>query len=196
MPDITPLPAAATDPNANLDRGNARYGYGSALPLPVYFVLVTVLWWGLGVLLLLLTHPARVDGPYLLIRAAGALVFGGVMTALVGYRQRRSGGREAVRAMHRAVRSGELPAGANRATWEPALDWRERQTRRSRWLVPVVFGLFALPGVWLLVVDPHAVVLGAVTVAAFVALIVWQEVLAARQLPHIRRLKQQLGASA
>ncbi len=195
MPEIQPLPTAATDPNTNLERGNPRFGFGSTMPLPVHFVVVTVGWWGIGVLTQLVGHPSRVDPLYLTIRAVFALVLGGAMTAIAASRQRRNGGREAVRAMHAAVRTGELPAGADRATWEPALEWRTRQLRRSRWLTPVVCALFAAIGVALAVVDPHEVALGAITAALFAGLAVWQEVLTARQLPHIRELEQQLAAA-
>lgn len=192
MPEIQPLPSEATDPNANLDRGNPRYGFGTAMPVPVYFVLVTVIWRGFGVLLQLIERPGRVDAFYLIARAVGALVLGAVLTAIMAGRQRRNGGREAAKAMHTALRTGELPAGADRATWEPALRWRARQFRNSRWLMPVVCAAFAAIAVWLILLDPHELIVGLVTAALFVALAVWQEVLIARRLPNIRRLQMQL----
>jgi hypothetical protein len=63
--------------------------------------------------------------------------------------------------------------------------------------MPIFCAVFAAIGVWLAVIDPRELTVGAVTAALFVGLAVWQEVLAARQLPHIRSLQQQLtGASA
>jgi len=163
------------------------------MSLPVYFLIVAVAWWAVGLLLEVLQHPAEVDSTYLVIRTIGALIFGGVMTAIMGARRRRNGGRAAAQEVHRAFRSGELPADADPATWRPAVEWRLQQARRTRWLI-VLFGvLFAGIGVLLPMVDPREIVSGVITVVLVVVMVVIVEVQAARLRPRLESLQQQLA---
>jgi uncharacterized membrane protein YfcA len=95
--------------------------------------------------------------------------------------------------LERASLSGVLLVVA--AVWISALEWRRRQFARSRWLVPVLFGLFALMGVLAFDLDSTSP-LGWVVVAAILAIGTVSIVHARRALPRIDELLVQLRARA
>lgn len=135
------------------------------------------------------------DPLQLVLSVVGAAIFGGVMAFVIARQRRRSGGASISADVSDALKARRLPADADPAVWIPALEWRRAQFARSRWLLPIVFGLFALMGVLAFVLDPGSP-LGWLVVAAFLIIGTVSIVQARRALPRIDELLGQLRARA
>jgi drug/metabolite transporter (DMT)-like permease len=133
------------------------------------------------------------DPVQLVLSVVGAALFGGVMVFFIARQRRRSGGASISADVSDALKARRLPADADPAVWIPALEWRRAQFARSRWLVPILFGLFALMGVLAFVLDPTSP-LGWIVVAAFLFVGTVSIVQARRTLPRIDELLGQLRA--
>lgn len=142
----------------------------------------------------LLFGTERLVVAVVIARVIGALVFAGAMTAIVAYRRRKLGGTGMTVAITRAIREGRAPSGADPDEWVPPLRDQRRATARSRWLSPVVFGLFAVLGIVLVAVDRYDV-LGWIAVVAFVAIGIIVALQATRTLRRIDAVLVQLGAA-
>ncbi|MCC8909134.1 hypothetical protein [Curtobacterium sp. GD1] len=160
------------------------------LPLPallaLLFVLFGAFWFGIGFVV-----DAHGFDP--VERAVGSLVYAAVATvglgALVVLRQRRGGGDDVVRGIHRAVRTGELPSQVDRATWLRALESARWRYRNNRVVVPVSAAVSIALGVWAVVaLGPTGWVFLAVCLA-LTAYAAWET---RRALRNIERLLEQL----
>ncbi|MBT2501764.1 hypothetical protein [Curtobacterium sp. ISL-83] len=115
------------------------------LPLPALLPIVFVVVGGLYFLLGLLGNPSRID---VLARLLGSLFYALVMTVFFGVmiaiRRRKAGGADAVTAMQRTIRTGDVPAAVDTPTWLRELERYQVRYRRNRWALPVMFGIFAV----------------------------------------------------
>lgn len=118
-----------------------------------------------------------------------AIFFSLFMGLFFAHARRASGGATAANELARAVKGGQIPAGADTQAMSKALSWRTRQASTTRWLGPVVFGLFALLGVWLALSAPWWWLL----VAFFLALAVFTSLSSARDLRRIETIQSQLA---
>ncbi|WP_267424046.1 MULTISPECIES: hypothetical protein [unclassified Curtobacterium] len=115
------------------------------LPLPALLPIMFVVVGGLYFLIGLAGDSSH---EHVLARLIGALFYATGMTVvfgiLIAVRRRKAGGADAVTAMQRTIRTGAVPADADTATWIPELERYRVRYRRNRWVVPVVFVLFAV----------------------------------------------------
>ncbi|WP_345377259.1 hypothetical protein [Frondihabitans cladoniiphilus] len=81
----------------------------------------------------------------------GGVVYAAMLTGIIAWRRRRSGGADTTAAINRACRTGHAPAEVDAAIWLPELARRVSNLERDRILGPVVFGCFAAVGVVLVV---------------------------------------------
>jgi hypothetical protein len=159
----------------------------------VLFIYFTVLWgvltWALG----FTTGTSSFTVLSIGTRAIAAILFGGFMTAYFVWQRRRSGGRTLAIAVNQSVKSGTLPADAAAETWVPLLRRKEREFRMTRLVIPIVFGLFAVLGVYLIASDSRSVIVGALCVVVCVGLGTFSVVAANRDLPKVRALIDQFS---
>ncbi|MBF4591084.1 hypothetical protein [Curtobacterium sp. VKM Ac-1395] len=113
------------------------------LPLPALLPIMFVVVGGLYFLIGLLTSPEETMPGRLVGTLVYAVIFSAGFSILIAVRRRKAGGAEAVTAMQRTIRTGKVPADADSATWIPELERYRVRYRRNRWVVPVMFVLFA-----------------------------------------------------
>lgn len=164
--------------------GSPRGNPLQRLPLPALLVVVAALWIALR---LVFSHepvtPLTVG-----VRVGEGLLYGTVLTVVIGLRRRRLGGTDASVVFLRAVRTGEVPVGVDSARWRSELERTDRMTRRQRWIIRVGWLLPLGLGVWgLTEADSRA--LGGLLVVLAVAALVAGEVGARRQLARVERLR-------
>ena len=130
----------------------------------------------------------------LLIYAGGGAFFGAIMGLFVARQRQRGGGIDAVFAVNAAQRSGQLPAGAQRSEWLPRLQQRRRSHLLAAWLGPVVFGLLAAMGVWLITANRRVDPIGLIELLVFGALAIGMPIWSLAQVKKIDRMIGELGA--
>lgn len=161
------------------------------LPAPALFVIVAVPLVVVGVGLRALDH--RSDLLSLVLRGVLAVVLAAISTTRILAARKTFGGAEGLAALRSAIRTGDVPAGADTATWAPELRRRERALSRSRWLVPVLFGALAVFAVWAVVALPGTkAYIGWFVLVMAVGVGTWATVQGARLRPRVRRLLTRL----
>ncbi|MDH2442783.1 hypothetical protein QDR37_02375 [Amnibacterium sp. CER49] len=165
-------------------------GFLQRMPLPVYFVVLFVLVTGVGIGLRAADHHLT---PFsLVLRLVYGLVLASVLTAAVARRRRRVGGTAAAADFQQALKTGEVPADADRDGWRQQLEIDRRRVARSRWFAAPFFGLIVLFGAYGLVAVPRAALWGGVLVVLGLALGTFAVVQQRRVLPRIDRLLRRL----
>ena len=159
--------------------------------LGIVFLFLTVAYFVLRTIIDLVITGDGLSVAGVIGRLIGSVIFGGVMVAIVAFQRRRNGGASSSADITAAIKTGQVPLAADPAVWIPALEWRRGQFRRSLWLTPVVFAVFAAMGVALLVLDPASPV-GWFVIVAFVGLGIGVVVQARRTLPRIEGMLGQL----
>jgi len=162
-----------------------------AAPLGVMFAWFAGSYFVLTYAIALLDSSARLTLFDALIRLVGASFFGGVMTALVAWQRRRSGGAGTLVQINKAIKTGIVPEDAEPAIWVPALETRRRQNERARWLNPAIFGLFTILGIWLITQEPTDVVLWAL-IAFFIAIAIFSVIQVPKTVKKIDVILAQL----
>jgi hypothetical protein len=161
-------------------------------PLGVTYTWIAIIWIGIRFLFQAFSREG-IDSTYAVINVAGGLIFAGVMTGIVAVRRRRSGGAGTLYEINRSLKTGQIPEHAEPSIWMPALERRERSLRRTIWLGPLEFGIFALLSLWLLFLGPLPL-LPLILFAAFIALIIWVSIATRRQNRQVERLRSQFVA--
>jgi hypothetical protein len=169
-----------------------RFGnWRDNLPLGVFFAFVFLVWVGLQVAFRAGDHGG-VRTADLIGYLVGGLIFAGLMSGLLAYRRRRTGGSASYAAINEAVRTGTLPEDAEPGIWSPELDRRGRALVRARVANPIIFGLFAALSVSLLFTDQAGIVF-LLTAVFFVAFGTYNFFLCRRMLTRVQSLQRQLG---
>jgi len=107
------------------------------LPLGVFFPAIFVVWTGVR-LGLAAGGGDRITTALVAFEVIGGLIFTGIMTALLAWRRRRSGGKSVYTAMNTAVRTGRLQEDAEPSLWAPERERRRRSFSRARVANPIV----------------------------------------------------------
>ena len=114
--------------------------------LPVLFVFTAAFWLGVGVIVMPSEQP-------LVARLIGTVFYAGAMTAFFGLAIKRArrgaGGVDELSRMQAAVKAGAVPPDVDTSTWIPMLERWQTQSRRTRWLAPVMFTGFIALSLWL-----------------------------------------------
>lgn len=157
--------------------------------LVVVFALSTVLF-GIAMLFLLplVLVQVRMGPAGLAIAALTGLVFGAAMTAYVSGIWRSVGGRTAARELQSAMRSEQLPPGADHDLWTARLASQERRDASTR-RTAIVFAILAPFYVVLALTGNSSLWLGGIFFAV-IAAVGW--IGAARNAPKIAKLREQL----
>lgn len=168
--------------------GNWRDG----LPLGVFFALLFVVWTGMQ-LILRASDRGSLRTSDIAIYSIGGLIFAGLLTGLLAFLRRRSGGSLVYTAINVAVRTGDLPEDAEPSFWAPELQRRHRALVRARISNPIIFGLFAVLGVALYFIGQPTIV-AVLLILFFVVYSVYNFFLCRRMLSRVQSLQRQLGA--
>lgn len=161
--------------------------------LGTVFVVLTVVYFVLRTIIDLVITGDGLSVVGMIGRLIGSVIFGGVMVAVIAFQRRRGGGTSTSADITAAIKTGQVPLAADPAVWIPALEWRRGQFRRSLWLTPFVFAVFAAMGVLLLVLDPASPV-GWFVIVAFIGLGIGVFLQARRTLPRIEGMLGQIHA--
>jgi Flp pilus assembly protein TadB len=162
------------------------------LPAPAIFVLTAAILFGIGAGTRLLDHD--VDATYLVLRGVTALVIAGLTTWRFVRTRRSVGGAAGFTMLRTALKTGDLPPDVPLNGWREELDRRERTLRRNRWYVPVLCGVLALFGVFIVLTAGHGAAAGWLLVAIAVVLGAVALIRTEQVLPRIESLRSQLDA--
>ena len=174
------------------DRRGALSGAVLRLPLPLYFVLLFLVWTLVRIGLL----AGALSTLQIVIDVVGGLLFAGVLTALLAHRRRRVGGATQYADLLQAVKTGRVPEGADTASWRPTLERDQRSLRVTRWLGPVIMLVAAAAGVYLAVGSTgDERLLGVVFAVVFLAFGVVVLLQSRSRLAHIRSLLADVARS-
>jgi hypothetical protein len=152
------------------------------LPLPALLPILFVVVGGLYFLIGLLTSPEEPMPGRLVGTLVYAIIFSVGFGILIAVRRRKAGGADAVTAMQRTIRTGEVPADADTTSWIPELERYRVRYRRNRWAVPIMFVVFAALCVTLALSASPVWWLFLVLFAALCAYSVWETRRALRNL--------------
>lgn len=169
---------------------NRWSNWRDGLPLGVFFPVIFVIWTGVR-LAVAAGGGDRITTALVAFEVIGGLIFAGILTALLAWRRRRSGGKSEYTAMNTAVRTGQLPEDAEPSLWAPELERRRRSFSRARVANPIVFGFVALLGVVLLI-SGTTVILSAILIVFFVGFAIYNTIVCVRSLARVESLQRQL----
>ena len=165
----------------------------SDAPMIVVALVMAILFGGINLLLNVAIGLTRLNWAAVIGAVIGGLVFGSLMSLIIRFQRRRSGGVATARLVSVAIKVGKLPETASAEEWGPLLDRRRRQAKFYRWVGPVEFGLFALLGVYVLFADSARAALWGLEIVLFVAAVIAYPIWANRQLAKIETLENQLS---
>ncbi|MGU3409691.1 hypothetical protein ACLBWP_06250 [Microbacterium sp. M1A1_1b] len=154
------------------------------LPLPVLLPVMFLVAGGAYFVIGLATTGGR-EG--FVGRLVSAVFYAAGLTAVLGVLiarlRRRAGGAAELSRIQRSVKTGSVPPDADPTNWVPSLERLQRQSRRNRWLGPLVFGSATVLAVWLAVTSGPVWWLFVVAFVGFFAWTTFETRRALRTLP-------------